>query len=99
MVLSAAKDGEASRRLIIDNLQVLLVVTVLVGLGLAAVFKYIVPLTSLAAGGRARFVVPLLALVLAQGVYAAYTISTFAAVGWKSRATTSGCSPKACSAT
>ncbi|MCE4861273.1 hypothetical protein LZB40_09890, partial [Campylobacter jejuni] len=45
VVLSAAKDGEASRRLIIDNLQVLLVVTVLVGLGLAAVFKYIVPLT------------------------------------------------------
>lgn len=40
-----------------------------------------VPLTSLAAGGRARFVVPLLALVLAQGVYAAYTISTFRS-GW-----------------
>ncbi|WZB66605.1 hypothetical protein WJ971_00450 [Achromobacter xylosoxidans] len=81
VVLSAAKDGEASRRLIIDNLQVLLLVTVLVGLGLAAVFKYVVPLTSLAAGGRARFVVPLLALVLAQGVYAAYTISTFRS-GW-----------------
>lgn len=81
VVLSAAKDGEASRRLIVDNLRVLLIVTVLVGLGLAAVFKYIVPLTSLAAGGRACFVVPLLALVLAQGVYAAYTISTFRS-GW-----------------
>ncbi|MCY1199086.1 multidrug resistance protein [compost metagenome] len=81
VVLSAAKDGEASRRLIVDNLQVLLAVTALVGLGLAAVFKYLVPLTSLAAGGRARFVVPLLALMLAQGVYAAYTISTFRS-GW-----------------
>jgi predicted MFS family arabinose efflux permease len=81
VVLAVAKDGDASRRLIVDNLQVLLTVTVLVGLGLAAVFKYLVPLTSLAAGGRARFVVPLLALMLAQGVYAAYTISTFRS-GW-----------------
>lgn len=81
VVLSAAKDGEASRSLIVENLQVLLAVTALVGLGLAAVFKYLVPLTSLAAGGRARFVVPLLALMLAQGVYAAYTISTFRS-GW-----------------
>ncbi|MGY6268566.1 MFS transporter [Achromobacter denitrificans] len=81
VVLSAAQDGEASRRLIVDNLQVLLAVTAVVGLGLAAVFKYLVPLTSLAAGGRARFVVPLLALMLAQGVYAAYTISTFR-TGW-----------------
>jgi predicted MFS family arabinose efflux permease len=81
VVLSVAKDGAASRRLIVDNLQVLLAVTIVVGLGLAAVFKYLVPLTSLAAGGRARFVVPLLALVLAQGVYAAYTISTFRS-GW-----------------
>ncbi|MGW8309338.1 MAG: MFS transporter [Achromobacter pulmonis] len=81
VVLSASQDGEASRRLLLDNLQVLLAVTALVGLGLAGVFKYIVPLTSLAAGGRARFVVPLLALMLAQGVYAAYTISTFRS-GW-----------------
>ncbi|MFJ3463682.1 MFS transporter [Achromobacter spanius] len=81
VVLSVAKDADASRRLILDNLQVLLAVTLAVGLGLAAVFKYLVPLTSLAAGGRARFVVPLLALMLAQGVYAAYTISTFRS-GW-----------------
>lgn len=81
VVLSVAKDAAASRRLILDNLQVLLGVTLAVGLGLAAVFKYLVPLTSLAAGGRARFVVPLLALMLAQGVYAAYTISTFRS-GW-----------------
>ncbi|EHK65656.1 putative inner membrane transport protein [Achromobacter arsenitoxydans SY8] len=81
VTLSVAKDAAASRSLIVDNLKVLLAVTVAVGLGLAAVFKYLVPLTSLAAGGRARFVVPLLALMLAQGVYAAYTISTFRS-GW-----------------
>ncbi|OZI57172.1 MFS transporter [Bordetella genomosp. 1] len=77
VVLAVARDAAGGRAMLWDNIKVLVLVTLAVGLGLAAVFKYAIPLTTLAAGGRTRFVVPLLALVLAQGIYAAYTVSTF----------------------
>jgi predicted MFS family arabinose efflux permease len=77
VMLSASVDTTAARRLFVNNVSVLCLVTLAVGLGLAAVFKYFIPLTVLASGGRARFLVPLSALVLAQGIYAGYTIVTF----------------------
>jgi predicted MFS family arabinose efflux permease len=79
VVFCVARDAAANRQLALDNLKALLAVTLLVGLGLAAVFKYALPPTALAAGGRARFAAPLLALLLAQGIYAGYTIHTFRA--------------------
>ena len=77
IVLSVANDAVAARGVILDNLRFLLIVTILVGVGLAVIFRYLMPLSTLYNGGRARFVVPLLALMLAQGIYAAHTISTF----------------------
>lgn len=77
LIVSASKNVGAARALIVDNIEVLLAVTVVVCLGLAAAFKYAVPLTVLAAGGRARFILPLCALMLAQGIYAVYTVGTF----------------------
>lgn len=76
-VLSVVRDEVTGHRLVADNLKVLFAVTLAVGLGLAAVFKYAIPPARLAQGGRARFVVPLLALLLAQGIYAGYTINVF----------------------
>ncbi|SAI25582.1 inner membrane transport protein [Bordetella ansorpii] len=77
VMLSVTRDVALGRTLLLDNIKVLLLVTLAVGLGLAAAFKYAIPLTTLATGGRARFLVPLAALMLAQGVYAGYTITTF----------------------
>jgi len=77
VMLSVARNEAAGRQLVIDNLMTLLAVTLVVGLGLAAVLKYAIPVSQLAAGGKARFVAPLLALLLAQGIYAGYTIHTF----------------------
>jgi predicted MFS family arabinose efflux permease len=77
LVVTAARNAGAARALVADNIEVLILVTLAVGLGLAAVFKFLVPPATLMAGGRVRFVVPLVALMLAQGVYAAYTIGTF----------------------
>ncbi|OWT74730.1 MULTISPECIES: MFS transporter [unclassified Achromobacter] len=81
LVVSAVRDAAAAHALMWRSLAVLVAVTALVGVALAAAFKFLVPLTTLAAGGRARFVVPLVALLLAQGVYAVYTVQTFRE-GW-----------------
>jgi len=81
LVVSAARDAAAAHALMWRSLAVLVAVTAVVGVALAAAFKFLVPLTTLAAGGRARFVVPLVALLLAQGVYAVYTVQTFRE-GW-----------------
>jgi predicted MFS family arabinose efflux permease len=77
VVLAIAQDAAASRALIVHNLLVLFLATALVGFALAVVFKWIVPPAQLTEGGRARFAVPLAALLLAQGIYAASTIATF----------------------
>lgn len=77
VVLAIAQDAAASRALIVHNLLVLFLATALVGFALAVVFKWIVPPAQLTEGGRARFAVPLAALLLAQGIYAGSTIATF----------------------
>ena len=77
VVLAIAQDAAASRALIVHNLFVLFLATALVGFALAVVFKWIVPPAQLTEGGRARFAVPLAALLLAQGIYAVSTIDTF----------------------
>ncbi|MGN6580365.1 MAG: MFS transporter [Bordetella sp.] len=77
VVLAIEQDAAASRALIVHNLLVLFLATALVGFALAVVFKWIVPPAQLTEGGRARFAVPLAALLLAQGIYAASTITTF----------------------
>jgi predicted MFS family arabinose efflux permease len=80
VAISVGKDVKATQRLIGKNLQVLFIVTLLVGVSLSVCSKYLLPRESMAMEQRLRFVMPLLALVLAQGVYAAYTISTFRSV-------------------
>jgi predicted MFS family arabinose efflux permease len=81
LVVSTRRDTGAAHAVLLRNLGVLLAVTVVVGLALAAAFKYLVPLKTLVAGGRTRFIVPLVALMLAQGVYATYTVNAFRE-GW-----------------
>lgn len=76
-VLAVTPDVAGGQRFVLNNLGVLLAVTLAVGLGLAAVFRYLVPPDRLASGGRTSFLLPLAALVLAQGLYAGYTIHTF----------------------
>lgn len=79
-VLAVMPDASAGSSYILKNLAVLFAVTLLVGLGLAAVYKFVMRPERLASGGRVHFFVPLVALVLAQGLYAAHTIHTFRAV-------------------
>lgn len=77
VVLSTLRNTEAARALIFDNVRLLILVTLIAGLGLALAFRYVFPAAALVGAGRARFVAPLLALMLAQGLYATYTIHTF----------------------
>lgn len=63
--------------LMLENIKVLGLTTLAAALLLALVFRYAMPLHELAAANKARLLVPLAILMLAQGVYAAYTISTF----------------------
>lgn len=60
-----------------DNLWMLVFSTLGAALVLALIFRFAMPLHQLASAGKARLAVPLLVLLLAQGVYAAYTINTF----------------------
>lgn len=77
VVLAISQDAAANRALIVHNLSILFLVTALVGLALAMAFKWVVPPARLTGGGKARFALPLAALLLAQGIYAASTIATF----------------------
>lgn len=79
-LLSGAPDTAGSQRLVLRNLGMLCGVTLLAGLGLAFAYKYLVPAERLLAAGGSRFFLPLGALMLAQGIYAADTISTFRSV-------------------
>jgi len=76
-MLAVAPDAAGGRRFVATNLAVLGAVTLVIGLGLAAVFKYLVPPRRLVSGGRTHFFLPLAALVLAQSLYATHTIHTF----------------------
>ncbi|MFY0478499.1 MFS transporter [Achromobacter marplatensis] len=77
VVLSTPRDTEKTRALIIDNVRLLILVTLVVGIGLVLTVHYAVPNAERVGEGRARLLAPLLALMLAQGVYASYTIHTF----------------------
>lgn len=63
--------------LLAENLKVLALTTLGAALVLALVLGYAMPLHELAVASKARLSVPLLILLLAQGIYAAYTIQTF----------------------
>lgn len=80
VLVTVDRYGQAWLTLISKNLTMLAAITITVGLMLAAALKYGVSPENLARGGRARFVLPLVAIVLAQSIYAAYTISTFRTV-------------------
>ncbi|KAA0892947.1 MFS transporter [Pusillimonas sp. ANT_WB101] len=60
-----------------DNILVLGLSTLVAALLLALTFRYAMPLHQLAAASKARLLIPLVILMLAQGAYAAYTIHTF----------------------
>lgn len=80
LFMAVERGAEARGALLRRNLTVLAAATLGAGLLLTVAFRYFIPLPTLAAGGRARFAVPLAALLLAQGVYAADTIATFRSV-------------------
>ncbi|WP_353150613.1 MFS transporter [Pollutimonas bauzanensis] len=77
LVLDVQPQGLRQNALLADNLGVLAVTTAGAALLLLLIFRYVLPLHQLAAAGKARMAAPLLILLLAQGVYAAYTIQTF----------------------
>lgn len=80
VLVTVDRYGQAWLTLISKNLSMLAITTTTIGLMLAAALKYGVSPDNLTRGSRARFVLPLVAIVLAQGIYAAYTISTFRTV-------------------
>lgn len=60
-----------------QNMLVLAAVTLAALLVLLVVLRYFMPVHQLAVAGRKRLLVPLCVMLLAQGVYAAYTIQSF----------------------
>lgn len=77
VILSTQRNTEASRALVKDNLRMLVLVTLVAALGLAVASRRIFAPPGPVRGRRGRFAAPLLALMIAQGVYAGYTIHTF----------------------
>lgn len=63
--------------LLAKNVKVLALTTMGAALLLFIVFRFVLPVHALAAAGKARLAWPLLVLLLAQGVYAAHTITSF----------------------
>lgn len=80
VLVNVDRYGQAWVSLIVENLLVLAVITATVGLLLAAALKLWMSNAGLTQNTRARFVLPLVAILLAQSVYAAFTISTFRSV-------------------
>ena len=80
VLLGVNRYGEAWQSLLLRNISVLLLVTGVIGLLLAAALTHLAGREGLAPGGRARYVLPLVAILLAQGIYAGFTLSTFRSV-------------------
>ncbi len=80
LVLQVAEVGLAQPGLLFNNALMLGASTLGAALLLIVLFRYVIPLHVLASGGRARTLAPVLVLLLAQGLYAAYTIHTFRSV-------------------
>ncbi|PLC48902.1 MFS transporter [Pollutimonas subterranea] len=77
LVLQVQAGNAGDSALLLENLRVLAVTTLGAALLLVLTFRYGLPLHRVAAASKARMVAPLLVLLLAQGLYAAYTIQTF----------------------
>lgn len=63
--------------LMLENVKVLGLTTLAAALLLAIIFRYAMPLHELATANKVRLLIPLAILMLAQSVYAVYTINTF----------------------
>ncbi|MFW7342225.1 MFS transporter [Pollutimonas sp. H1-120] len=77
VILQVSPQDLRKSALMVENLWVLALTTLGAALALGLVFRYAMPLHELAAASKARLAIPLLILLLAQGLYAAYTIQTF----------------------
>ncbi|MFT0548824.1 MFS transporter [Allopusillimonas ginsengisoli] len=80
VLLRVEPKGVQQGSLMLGNLKVLGLTTLAAALLLILTFRYAMPLYELAAASKARLLIPLVILMLAQGVYAAYTIHTFRSV-------------------
>src|SRR3546814_3459129 len=77
MVLRVTPTDMRLGGVMLENVQVLGLATLAAVLLLTLAFRYAMPLHELAAASKIRLLIPLAFLMLAQGVYAAYTIQTF----------------------
>ena len=77
LLLAVQPQGLRQSAMLAENLEMLALTTVGAALLLLLLFRYVVPVHELAAASKVRMVAPLLVLLLAQGVYAAYTVQTF----------------------
>ncbi len=77
LIVSLKKDTINARRLVFRNFNFLLIVTIFAGMILIIILKYFLPMRSLYTGNQNGIILPLVILMLAQGFYAAHTISTF----------------------
>jgi predicted MFS family arabinose efflux permease len=77
LIVQVKSHALTERGLLGDNIKVLALTTLGAALLLFIICRYVLPVHALAAAGKARLAWPLLVLLLAQGVYAAYTISSF----------------------
>lgn len=77
VVLQVLPKDSGLSGLMLANLKVLGITTLAAALLLAVIFRYAMPLHELAVASKMRLLIPLAILMLAQGVYAAYTINSF----------------------
>ncbi|MDR0354934.1 MAG: MFS transporter [Deltaproteobacteria bacterium] len=70
-------DRGALERLKAESFRILLLVTLAVAAALTLAFKRLLPKSALSGRSRRRFLIPLLALVLAQGGYTLHVVSMF----------------------
>src|SRR3546814_15655842 len=77
MVLRVTPTDMRLGGVMLENVQVLGLATPAAVLLLTLAFRYAMPLHELAAASKIRLLLPLAILMLAQGVYAAYTLQTF----------------------
>lgn len=77
MVLQVQRNSAHESALMTGNARVLVLTTLGAAIALIVFFRFVMPLYELASANKARLWFPLLVLLLAQGIYAAYTIHAF----------------------
>ncbi len=77
LIESFERDRLTARKIISRNFKFLLIITVLASIILTVALRYFLPMRTLYSGNQIGITIPLIVLMLAQGLYAAYTISTF----------------------